>query len=171
MRSTLIAFVVLGLTACSSSNSSSSSGSSSGGETEPCSISLTGAVTKTISCNSTAAYTVADDLGSLNITTIGVAPGASDAEVTFSFTVKGDLATKTYDWASSTLQQGSVVESNGTWASDSKKSIGTSTVKLTGLTLGGTRSSDKLYEPHGTVTATLVGQSGTTGEVTLNATF
>jgi hypothetical protein len=163
---------IVGLTACSSSSSDGgSSGTDQGGV--PCTITLSGAITKTLSCNSSAGFTTSDNLGSLNLTTIGVAPGAGSAEATFTFTVKGDLQTTTYTWQNSTVQQAAVVEDNGssTWKSDMAAQIGSSTLTLTGLTLGGTSAEGKLYEPHGSVTATLVGQSGTAGQVTFSASF
>jgi hypothetical protein len=141
------------------------------GGSVPCTVTLAGAVTKTIACTTSAAFDSQGNTSGVGITSPAIADGVPEA--TFAIEVAGELAATTYTWATSTTQGGTVYEgSAATWAVNSGNAQGSSAITVSSANVIFTSADGKLYAAHGTVTATLIDQSGTgAADVTMTITF
>jgi hypothetical protein len=138
----------------------------SGGGTSPgpCSITLSGGVTKTLTCTVNAVWSATDNQSGISV--------ANGSEVSMAFTATGELEAGTYGWAES-LDQGGIVFENGTdaWSVNKADALGASEFVITSVSTSVVADAGKGYAVHGTVNATLVAPNDASAPVTLSATF
>jgi FecR-like protein len=139
-----------------------------------CTIVLSGAVSKTLPCTVQMGYSAANSQTGIRITSTSNTSLISGGvpEVLFVFTFNGDAQTGTYEWANS--QQAASIFENQTdaWIADSQNAIGSSSITFTSLaSAAAPGATDKIYDAHGSVTSTLIGQATATGTVQMTITF
>jgi hypothetical protein len=140
-----------------SSNNDAGMTANDGGPTVGCMVTLTGGVSKMLSCSVSAGY---DGMKSaLVITTANGPTGAP--EFGFEADVAGQLASGMYTWSNSTKQAGEVLEMlPAAWECDSSAMKGSSSVTLSSVSTMTTNGQQVVYTAHGSVTATYVSLSG-----------
>jgi hypothetical protein len=150
-----------------SSNNDGGTANNDGGPTPGCMVTMTGGVSKTLSCSASAGY---DGMKSaLVITTANGPTGAP--EFGFETDVAGQLATGMYTWANSTKQAGEVLEMlPHAWSLDSSTGKGSSSVTLSSVSTMTTNGQQVVYAAHGSVTASYASLSGDT-DITVSITF
>jgi len=132
-------------------------------------ITLTGAVQKTIPCTVSAGYDSSTGQSGVPILSTTSVMGAPEASVAFK--APTDLMVQTYDWSMST-QGGAVYEGGANaWLFNSQSAKGSSTVTFTSLTVTMMNGTMKIYNAHGSVTATLVPAQGAGAGVNMSVTF
>lgn len=149
--------------ATSSGSNMATSGTGMGG----CTVTLTGAVAKTLSCTATAAYSASNDDASVAINFAG-------GEGAAALNVDGMMTAQNYTWANSHQQGGSVLENNGSqiWGWDSMNMTGSSSVTISSVTVGSTApNGDEVLTAHGSFTAVAKPLAGGTGDVNIAVTF
>jgi len=136
----------------------------------PCVITLSGAISKTLSCTTEFAYASANGTTGLHIvsdsqtTTVAALP-----EAQFIAQLSGALQPGTYTTGE---QAASVIESmTNAWVSDTQNGSGSSSITFTSIDVESTSAQGTIYLVHGTVTATLTAQGTASGTVVMTITF
>jgi hypothetical protein len=146
------------------STSDADSGNPDGGGSGPCTVTLSGDVTKTLSCTLNAVYDVSSGNAGVSLS-VG-------SEVTMAFTATGELTAGTYGWAESVDQGGVVFEGGASaWTVNKTDAIGSSQFVISSVATTFQGASGKVYAVHGTVTASLNAANDAGAGVTLSATF
>lgn len=137
-----------------------------GGDTNACSIALSGAATASITCtNAVAGYSSANGEGLASLTTSGQNPVTN---ISFA----GAPHTGIYH-STDTGAGGGITYTSGTSSWLTGPGIGTFTLNLTTVNIISTSGTSTAYAIHGTLDATMPAVSGSTltGSVTLHASF
>ncbi len=169
-RSGMIAMlsVAVVLASCSSASTNSSG--------TGCSFTLSGALTGTPGCTPLGTFWTSDD----NKTAFGFTPNfSSDPAVLVTIAVAGEATATTYHETDAGAVAGISVSSSGgsQWAMQTADggtpASGSYTLTFSSVSTITSDAGTKVYQVHGTLTATLpaVAGSGATGTVTLKATF
>lgn len=143
-----------------------------GGGNGACTVALTGAVTGSVTCTTAVgAYTTITNQSAVSLLTTGTAPGMA---LSVAFT--GTLHTGAFQSnAVGALGGITVTNGNSTWFATptAGSTSGSFTVNLTTVTAISTTAQGTAYTIHGSIDATLpaLAGSGTTGTVTVHATF
>lgn len=138
-----------------------------------CTLTLTGAVTGTIPCAASALKTLTDDFTLTGA--ISTQASGNVAMAAFTLSVPGEIAVR--DYAAADLKSGAATLTtvdNKTYAAASGMGAAQGTIgqlRVTGLDpQAGGDTATKVWIPHGSFTATLVGTTAV-GMVTLSASF
>ena len=131
-----------------------------------CTATLSGAITKTLSCTANGAYSAQDNKSGVSIT-VG-------QELNLAFTLDGELTTGTFGWAQTADQGGTIIENlTNVWLVSKTDAVGASEFVLTSAPVAFSTANGKTYDVRGAATATFKAQNdaGGGGDVTLSVTF
>jgi hypothetical protein len=168
-RMMAIVFIAGALASCSSDGTNTSGGTG-------CSFTLSGALTGTPACTPLGTFWTSDD----NKTAFGFTPNFSgDPAILVTIATAGQAATGTYHETDvGAVAAISVSSTNGNqWAMQTADggtpASGSYTLTFSSVSTVTSDAATKVYQVHGTLTATLPAVAGTsaTGTVTLRATF
>ena len=172
-RSILAAAVTLSLAACGGTTPGGGLGQSNG-----CSVTLSGAQTGTYDCHS--AFAIWDATKNQGGFTFSVSAGGTTPQITVAIEFTGEPHSGTISNTDTGASGGLTVylSSGGSgtyWAAltDTSNSQGSYSLKFSGVSTTYSTTSGKTYNTDGTLDATMPAVSGTsaTGTVTLHATF
>src|SRR5262249_18455076 len=168
------------LAACSSQNNPTNPGSA-GNPARPCEIKLSGALNGTYDCAGQAASGVWSSSNNIGAVVLYGPDGDSATTIAISVGAREQLRTGTFSsmdtgaWGMMSIVGGTASSLYSMFADGSSpgSNFGGYSLKLTSVTESGTGGDAKLYNVHGTLSATLPADrsSTTTGTVTLIATF
>lgn len=148
------------------SGGSTSGGGSTGSSGGGCTITASGAVSKTVSCTASAGYSGSDDKSSVAINAMGT-------EFVIALSADGELSAQTYDGSNGEVTA-NVIENGGqtTWIASTTDGEGSASVVITSVTTTAQSGGDSVYAVHGSATATLVPAGAGGGQnVTLDVSF
>jgi hypothetical protein len=159
-----------GAAGTSGSGGTTGSGGTSGSSGGTCSVTLSGAVTGTFACTAFGTYAMSSNLGGV---TLAVSMPSPLAMITAAIEKPGMPATGTWTSSDSGGKSALVVQRSGTPPSTWDATLGTTSDQGTYVMNANFSGGGPLYKVSGTVTATLpaVAGTGSTGTVSLSATF
>ncbi len=143
---------------------------------QSCTLTLTGAVTATITaCSAAATYDPNKSQGAIAIGVTTGTPPAPVKSIAILYTLNTDISTGTFTYATANVTEVNLEESNtdnSIYAGTKTSATGTASVVISSTNFVGAGSSGvKAYLPHGTVDATIPSATGAATSITVHGTF